>query len=162
MVSADGSEAGFFLALHLPNGKHPHVPSWCPDWNTTKDYNPFRNYSSLQAGCENIGHERPPIHEVDGTDHICVRGVRVDEVLEVVESEFPDSVRYQRELNASSRFEAEHLEPIQRVYGYASDALPEEHWRTLVANEINGVPCSQEHEADCFARSHFCCPQKVY
>ena len=29
-----------------------------------------------------------------------------------------------------------------------SDTLSEEHWRTLVANEINGVPCSQKHEAD--------------
>ena len=69
-------------------------------------------------------------------------------MLEVVESQFPDSVRYQRELKALSRFEARCLELTQRVYGYASDALPEEHWRTLVANEINGVPCSQKHEVD--------------
>ena len=36
-----------FFSIACPNGKHPRILSGCPDWNTTKDYNSFRNYSSL-------------------------------------------------------------------------------------------------------------------
>ena len=122
----------------VSNGKHPCIPSWCPDWNTKPNPISLARSSSIAPGFGGSASKRPPVRAIEGTDQIIVRGFRVDEVLRVVESQYPDEmIRSDVGFDeAVLRFEAECLNLSQNAYKCTPDTLPEEHWRTLVANEV--------------------------
>ncbi len=122
------------------------LPSWCPNICQASAANPLGTLAEAcgyRAGCRTFPNTSSGIKVLSDSDNIQVHGLNIDTIESVISLNYvwpnhdqPDVARETLE------WEAACLKIAQEVYRMP-DSVPEEHWRTLIANKLHtAMPCA--------------------
>jgi hypothetical protein len=127
----------------------PGLPSWCPNFSRNSKSNPLGTVASRAgywAGFRNLADLRTGLAICPGSNSILAQGFKMDIVSEVVPADWPG---WPNELEATKAKQAITWEKAccslsQKVYD-SPNAVPEKHWRTLIANKFHTQwPCTSD------------------
>ena len=141
------------LSLASSVVKHPDIPSWCPDWTSTQEYNSFVAISSYRAGYTVIKHQESHTRILPGSNNIRIPGFQVDIVGQVAEMFWTFSQLMDHVVGPHGKaaqlleWESECLKISQQIYSQP-DRVPEAHWRTLIGDRIAMQRCTQDLSGD--------------
>jgi hypothetical protein len=134
--------------LHTPCTRNDtlHLPSWCPNIcqpSAASALGVFSLGAGYRAGCRQFPKKTSGFKVLSESNNVQVPGLNIDRVTTVVPMEFqfpgtdePDIARQALEWEASC------LKIAQEIYEM-SGGVPEQHWRTLIANKLHtGQPCA--------------------
>lgn len=134
--------------LHTPSTRDDEIklPSWCPNICKTSAataLGPFSLGAGYRAGCRQFPKRTSGFKVLSESNNVQVLGLNIDRVTTVVDKEFQLPGTDEPEIARQAlEWEASCLKIAQEIYE-VSGGVPEQHWRTLIANRLHtGKPCT--------------------
>ena len=134
------------LSYASSSSRHVLLPSWCPDWSCTQDYNAFGDVQKYRAGIVPSADSVSSLVGFPDPHSLGIYGYKADRVKKTINnkyrftwSQFPAARRGASGSAAKVlEWEAKCLELSHETYPLEPLEAPlEEHWRTIVGDKID-------------------------